>query len=468
MTAHPDEFTLLRHVVADLGDVEGLDVGSHLTACGPCVTLVGELRGLDAELRSLTGGDVWVKPEDPSLSVFAINDPFRQRPEAARAGTKSIPGIGLDALAASEAATLLKDRLLESTRASESLAATLADLRLTEPSHRFALLYALQESGRGIAENPPQALAFANAVLYLRNPKLGSYDAAERMIPTDTIQAQAHVLAAQANLWSKDFEKARSHLVVAYHSFGRAGGDATDFAIVELTESQRRSFLGEGSQALALAQRAHTTFEEQGLDDLAARAAVAKGLALVALGEHLQAVEAYRQALPVFERYELWSNYVGAVNSLATALYRLGRLDEARREFARALRRFSREKHRSILGFLRHGLGDVLFAAGRYREAAISLGQASDCYAKCGLRANSLIATLSEAESWARQGNVERAKARLDVVQRRVQDDPGLDPSVQQIVVAAIANSIARSDDFASLRRDIEDLLRSSSQNFAP
>jgi tetratricopeptide (TPR) repeat protein len=334
---------------------------------------------------------------------------------------------------------------------------------LEEPSQRFALLYALQESGRGIAESPLQALAFASAVLQLQQPRLPADDVAERMIPSETIQAQAHVLAAQANLWSKDFSKARAHLVVAYHGFGRGSGDAADFAVVELTESQRRSFLGEGPQALALAQRAYATFEEQGLDDLTARAAVAKGLAWVASGDNIQAAEAYRQALPIFERYELWSNYVGAVNSLATALYRLGRLDEARREFARALRKFSREKHKSILGFLRHGLGEILFAAGRFREAAISLGQASLCYDECGLRASALIATLGEAESWARQGNLDRARARLDLVQRHVRDDASLDPSVQRIIAAAVANSITHSEEFASLRRDIEGLLRSSS-----
>jgi tetratricopeptide (TPR) repeat protein len=421
------------------------------------------LRGLDAGLRNLTGSDLLVKVEGLSLSVFAIDDPFRQRPAAARARTKRIEDIGFDALHASGAATILKERLLESTRGSESLAATLAELRLEEPSQRFALLYALQESGRGIAENPLQALAFANAVLQLQKPRLPADDAAERMIPSETIQAQAHVLAAQANLWSKDFDTARAHLVVAYHGFARGGGDATDFAIVELTESQRRSFLGEGSQALALAQRAYRTFEEQGLDDLAARATVAMGLAWVALGDLIQAAEAYRQALPIFEQFELWSNYVGAVNSLATALYRLGRLDEARREFARALRKFSREKHKSILGFLRHGLGEILFAAGRFREAAISLGQASICYDECGLRASALIATLGEAESWARQGNLDRARARLDLVQRHVRDDPSLDPSVQRIIAAAIANSITHSEEFASLRRDIEGLLLSSS-----
>ena len=118
--------------------------------------------------------------------------------------------------------------------------------------------------------------------------------------------------------------------------------------------------------------------------------------------------------MPLFEAHGLWTNYVIALNNAAVCLRQeLGRLDEARREYARALRQLSRQENASILAFVRHGLAEVLFAAERYREAARALGQARHLYTgECGLRANALTAWLFEVESWARSGDPENGLRR--------------------------------------------------------
>jgi tetratricopeptide (TPR) repeat protein len=336
-------------------------------------------------------------------------------------------------------------------------------MRLEDPEQRFALYYALQESARRITESPIRALEFAEAVLRAHRPALRDETSAdaEAMLPWLDVEGQAHLLAAQADLWLKEFSNAQSHLIAAYRDLAR-GGDETALAVVELTESQRRSFLGEGEAALILARRARATFEERGLEDFSARAAVAEGLALVTLGRFEAALPAYRGALQTFERFELWNNYVGAVNSLATALYRLGRLDEARREFARVLRRLSRPQHRSWLGYLRQGLGDILFSAGRFREAAISFDRASQLYEECGLRASALIARLAEAESWARYGNSSLSSSRLNLVARFLSDDRSLDPSAMSSITQALARAMTNSDEIANLRQQIPRLLSKS------
>ena len=83
------------------------------------------------------------------------------------------------------------------------------------------------------------------------------------------------------------------------------------------------------------------------LEDKQARCRGAEGMALFQLDRFRESAEAFRSALGVFETYQLWNNYVGTLNSIAAALVRMGRLNEARREYARALRKLSRERHHS-------------------------------------------------------------------------------------------------------------------------
>ncbi|MGH9390982.1 MAG: tetratricopeptide repeat protein, partial [Vicinamibacteria bacterium] len=343
------------------------------------------------------------------------------------------------------------------------LASLLADLDLGDAVNRFALLYALQESGREIAESPIRALRFAEEVLArLRREPSGSDDGqpdAERIVPRLALLGQAHVLAGQACNWTSEYERAKAHFEVAYRSFARAGCDEVSFAIVEYHESQRRSFIGRGLEGLVLARRAVATFEALELEDLYARAKATEGLALSKLGRPEDAIAAYRVALPVFVRGGLWSNYVGTLNSIGTALHRLGRLDEARREYARALRCVSRERHRSFLAFIRHGLADVLFSAGHYREAALSLAQASRLYYECGLAASALKASLFEIESWARAGDVGRALRRLGVFRADVARHRALDLSIARQIEVALSGQDPDFQRVAELRLQAEGAL---------
>jgi tetratricopeptide (TPR) repeat protein len=267
-------------------------------------------------------------------------------------------------------------------------------------------------------------------------------------------------LQGVACLWNKDYSEARTHFAAAYRSFARGGADVTSLAAVELAESQRRGLAGEGAAALTLARRARQTFEEIGLEDYAARGMVAEGLALSALGRPREAVTCYRDALPVFEKYGLWSNSVGALNSAATALLKIGELDAARREFARALRRFSRESHRYWLGYLRTGLAEVLFAAGHYAEGAVSAARAARIFEEGGLRALMFIAMLLEVECWARSGNLQRARHRLELFWTKIERDGALDRVVVQKLEAALTGADPTYERLSSLRRQVNDLIQ--------
>lgn len=467
MSAHLDEFTLLRYAARDLvGDEHRIAV-SHLASCDACGGVLGELRELDAELRQLAAEGGF---DEPLASALGANDPFRQRPQIARrrrAAPRSGENVIPRALAASEVAGTLQRSILEAVKDADRLAALLGELSLEEPEQRFALLYALQEAGRRIAESPSAAMEFAEAALRRLSGESvvgsGVVGEAGETVPSRVISGQAHVLAGQACIWAKQFAKARLHLVRAYRDFARGGADETSLAIVELTESQRRSFVREGAAAFALARRARRTFEVRGLEDLAARAMVAEGLACFTLGRLEESVSSYRAALPVFERYELWTNYVGAQNSIGVSLYKLGRVDEARRDYARALRRFSREQHKSWLGFLREGLGEILFSAGRFREAAIAFARASGLYSESGLRPNALIALLREAEAWLRQGEAGRARHRLQIFLNEVTRDRTLDPAVLRELAEDLSGTEPDFARIAELRQQVVNQLQQTS-----
>lgn len=455
VTSHLDEFSLLGHLVGELGEPENRVASAHLAECVACRVVLGQIEELDTGLRKMAkAGSL---EAELSLQEFGPGDPFRRRPVPAE--RRHRPALAA-ALKASDAGLELCGQVFGAIRDAEQPDVALRELELANPEQRFALYYALQEAARRITESPTQALAIAEAVLRAEKPAVRDEagSSAEGMLPWLDVRGQAGLLAAQANLWLRDFAKAKSHLAAAYGALAR-GGDETALAMAELTESQRRFFVGEGQQALTLARRARATFDERGLEDFSARAAVAEGLALAGLGLVEAALPVYRQALPVFERLELWSNYVGAVNSLATALYTLGRLDEARREFARVLRRLSPKQHRSFLGPLRHGLGDLLFAAGRFREAAISFDRAAQLFDDCGLRASALISRLAEAESWARHGSSSLARTRLELAARLLADDPSLDQSAMYPIRAVLSRAVADSDEIAGLRRQVPHLL---------
>jgi tetratricopeptide (TPR) repeat protein len=275
-----------------------------------------------------------------------------------------------------------------------------------------------------------------------------------------TLAAQAHLLAAQGRSWSGELDKAKEHFEKAYALFGGSTGDEISLAIVELGESQRRAFAGDPGAGLPLAARARDTFADMGLDDYEARAGVAKGTCLFKLDRGEEALEAFRNACPIFQKHQLWSNYVGAITSLGACLMQLGRLDEARREYARALRVVSRERHAAWVGYIRNSLALVHFQAGSYRDAALAFLQVSRLFRDLGNTGNALIASLYEIESWALCGESGRAAQRLEIFRAEVTRHDALDPAIVRQLDAALSGSNPDFEEVALLRESAGRMLR--------
>lgn len=457
---HLDDFTLLRYTAADLDAAERDAVDEHLDGCARCNVVPESLAKLDEEMRVLA------KNMSATDGLDAA-DPFARRPEAAPrpvAGpAREAESLAVAALEASEKGASESGRILAAAKTSAGeLKAFLSGLPLSDLSLRFALLYALQETGLEIAESPVRALGLALAALdrLESESRAGSVTPAERILPLQTLAAQAHLLAAQGRNWTGELDKAKGHFEKAYEFFGSSTGDEISLAIVELGESQRRAFAGDPGAGLLLAGRARATFADMGLEDYEARARVAEGICLSELDRGEEALEAFRSTLPVFQKHRLWSNYVGAVNALGGCLMLLGRLDEARREYARVLRAVSRDRHAAWVGYIRNGLALVLFQARSYREAALAFLQASRLFRDVGNIANALIASLYEIESWAQCGQFGRAAQRFEIFRTEVARHEALDPAIVRQLEAALSGRDPNFEEVALLRESAGRMLR--------
>ena len=459
---HLDDFLLLRYAARELTELERRDVESHLDSCFSCPRRLEEISRLDSELRELARENAFAQPE--GARQLAPGDPFRERPPIGERPLRStrVRFASFIARAAEEASTL-RDVLLRAARHSSELPELLAEISLDEPGSRYGVLYALQEAGRQIASGPVMALRFAEAVLdrVRREPSAEPDDSGtEDAVPLLLLVGQAHLLAGQACNWTREFERAGTHLQIAYRAFAASGGDEVGLAIVEHVEAQRRFLLDRGAEALVLARRAKTSFELLGLEELSAKADVAVGSALQKLGREEEALPLLSSALEIFEKRGVWSNYVGTLNTFATCLQNLDRLDEARRAYARALRALSHDRDRSFLASTRYGLAEVLFAAGRFREAAASFSRTSRLYDELGLIANSLTASLWEIESRARAGELSRAIHRLEIFERRVHQLGGMDPRVTRELHSALQGNNPDLARLTELRRRAQDIVR--------
>ncbi|HSE62786.1 MAG TPA: hypothetical protein VLG15_04175, partial [Thermoanaerobaculia bacterium] len=254
MTKHVDDFALLRLAAGDFTDDERRDVASHVTDCPGCSAAGIDIAALDGYLRVVASSGTM--GDDPT--TFRPGDPFRRRPRAQRAHRR--PGersLAAAALVASDQGVVLQEQILEAVRRGANT--VFLELSLPDAAHRFGLLYALQQAGREIAEDPVRARRFAQEVLRrLRaesSPPNAPPSAPEQMVPLVVLRAQAHLLIGMACMWKRDYGRGQANLVAAYRCFARGGGDETSLAHVELVEAQRRAFVHEGAAGLLLARR---------------------------------------------------------------------------------------------------------------------------------------------------------------------------------------------------------------------
>jgi len=177
-------------------------------------------------------------------------------------------------------------------------------------------------------------------------------------------------------------------------------------------------------------------------------------MGLGVLGRHEAAVTAYWEAVPEFEKRHLWSNDIGALNSLGLVLTRLGRFDQARSAYAKALRRFSRDEHSSWMPLIRHGLAELLFASGRYIDAAHSFRDVKNAISELPFGYWHLKWGLQEIKTWARAGEVDRARVLLEELSEEAKRQGALEAKMLRRLKSSLSGKNPNLERLGALREE--------------
>jgi tetratricopeptide (TPR) repeat protein len=394
-------------------------------------------RASSAGEKGLPPGDVFRKRPAPETSLRHILSFERAANVASKALAKKVLDVAFQRL--------------------EDVNAFLESFDFGDLEDYGAMLLAVKDLGVEIARDPIRLSTFASLLLMRiekeRPPSSRKVDkaAADRWL---YLRAWTHRLAAMARLQAGDFPGAGPHLRTAYKLLAKISGSEFDFASVEIVESQRRTFMGKAHEGITLAKRAERTYRSLGLGANVARAKVAQGMALGVLGRHEAAVTAYLEAVPEFEKQRLWSNYIGALNSLGLVLTRLGRFEQARSAYAKALRRFSRDEHSSWMPLVRHGLAELLSASGRYIDAAHSFRDVKDAIRELPFGYWHLKWGLQEIETWARAGEVDRARVLLEELSEEAKRQGVLESRMLRRLKSALSGKNPSLERLGALREE--------------
>lgn len=456
---HPDELQLLRYTVGETTPFETARVKRHLEGCSTCREELERTRELHHTLSE--------HPEVLTDAELPEADAFHARPPAPARLVRLLPMKG-DALAAA----VLEERRAARPLAESLLAAVLADrdalealldrARWEELRARFALGSTLDAASDHLAREPRRWLDFGD--LSLRKlPRSGAGDAslAEHAYPVGDLRGRAHVVAGWALNWTGEFDRAGERLRAAWEEFARGSGSQQDYALVELHESQRRSFLERSREALVLARRARGTFHHLKLELLAAKAAFSEGLALSYEGNDREAVPCFEAALAPLARAGAWSAWTSVLNNLGRSYLQLRDFDRAKRTYASALRHASREAHPGVHAFIRYNLGVIHHEQGDYPEAIRAFRDTVRLFEEQGSVADALVTTLHLVEAFARSGQVASAVAELARVERAAADTR-LDRATLRALDEALRGERPDLEAVARLRGEAQEQLRAS------
>lgn len=451
---HPDDFTLLVLLEGEMSELEAARLRRHLAECPACAAAYREIEKLDRTLKT-TLPDLEAALSEPELPE---GDPFRCRPDCDRPGRpRSEPEAVETVLAASRDAAEVKGRLLDAAaRPEEDLLAALAALDLLALRDRYGLGYALDEALYSMVDGPARWLRFGVAsretVLAARaNPRAADAPA-ERAYPLEDLLGLSLLVEGAACNWTGEFLRGGRALRRAYGAFGRGSLSERRLASVELVEGQRRAFLDRAGEALHLADRARLTFEALGLADEAAKAGGAHAVALSYLDRDEEAVEEFRRVLPVLASHGRWNTYVSALNCLGVSLLRLSRLDEARSEYARALKDVGREARPAVHAFIRANLARTLFEARRYPDAAAAFEAAGKLFAAQGAKSDELTMSLLRIEALVRSGAAGVARNALRDLNQELKALRAVDSNLMDSLEAALAGDLPDVDLVEKIR----------------
>jgi len=464
---HTDGFTLLCFVAGELDELGARRVERHVEDCPPCRRELHEIRWLDHELAARREAVF----QDGTEESLPAGDPFAGRPSipprrASRYGFQD-PSFTFRWAAAAQSAAPVRDALLAAESA--DLGDHIDRLSFSELRDRYGLRFALEEAPRRVAEGAARYRSLADLSLERLNREpvrpfhripVRDMTEAEFACPLAEVAARASLLDGVICNWTGEYDRGGRSLLRAWNGFADGAASELPLAVVELHESQRRTFSGDPSGGLILAQRSLKTCEETQSEVDAARARFAIGVALGALDRHEKALEPLRRAADTWAALGLWSAYGSAINCLGSSLLELDRLDDARREYARALKVTTKGNRPGNRAFLIQSLGRLMFRSGDYKRAAAAFRTGAELFGKLGMVSDEAVLGLHLAECLARMGKTQAARACIQDVEEKLGHFPGLDPAILRELRIQLSGEKPDFEVISALRDRAEEAIR--------
>jgi tetratricopeptide (TPR) repeat protein len=312
--------------------------------------------------------------------------------------------------------------IIEAARAgADELAAAMRSLD-GKPYRGFALLYAAQKADQLVAEDPNKALTLAR-LLCEEAATLQPANSKERIstpAPRQAVKAEAALLESQALLQTGEASAARGAIKPAREFFRESGDLGFGAALCDYHEGTAATFEKDYPEAQALLKRSLAVFAEFGQEHLAGRANAGLGTLFLQKGHFERALEYFDASLRGLESESDTGSQrtTMLLNNRATALMRLGRFDEARATFAKALNFGRRHNHASHLFFIRTGLAELDFRRGEYRRALRAFTEIVREASPLASKAELLFSRLYAAECQARIGSYGPMVAEIEALRR--------------------------------------------------
>jgi tetratricopeptide (TPR) repeat protein len=323
----------------------------------------------------------------------------------------------------------------------------------------FALLYAAQKADKLVAEDPNKALALAK-LIFEEAETLPLSNRKERITtpaPREAVQAEAVLLESQAFIQKGDADSARNVIAPARRYFRESGDLGFGAALCDYYEGQAAGFANDYVAAESLLKRALAVFSEFGQGQLIGRGEAALGTVLGQRGDAHRALVCFDRALEFLDPETDSRPLTMVLNNRAHTLARLGRFDEARATFARALNLARRHGYKSSVFFVRTGLADLDFRRGQYARALRTFIDLSREAGEIGAPMQVLFARLYVAECHARLGSYGPMATEVEALRRERQANPfSPSPALGELFVCLDQGTID-ADLIAHVREYLQD-----------
>lgn len=426
--AHLDPVRLVEYLRGD-----GLDESDrqHLDGCGRCGRA---LEGVRTLLRGTAEGAANSKAE-------AAED-GRDLPSGA-AGNRARLG---EIAALSEKGEALGRELLEaaaSNRAEEVLR-SLQD----HPSRGYALSTAAQHGARLAVRDP--GAAFRLALLIRAEASVPSTEP----VSAAHVKAEALLLESQALLNLGSVALAIKRAREARDEFESVGPDPFAAALCDYFEASAAGYASDYALAERLLKRAAKTFSEFGQEHWTGRALLALGTVLSQRGDDERALEYLGQGLLSVDPREDANAYAAALVNKASVLAHLERFDEARADYARALKVALESGFQVLVHHVQLGLAEIDFLGGNFQRALEAYVRLTEQARERGYVEQLRFAMLYTAECLARLGQLPAAEAALHDLRREIQEHP-----FQSVALEDLFACLDKGDVNAGLIASVRDHL---------